>query len=199
LNFDLLEEIMPLEETLRSLKEKFGDEISEPVVFLDETTLALRDASRLAEIARCLKNDHHFEMLVDICAIDHEGETPRFELAYHLYSFKTHESLRLKTRAAESVPSLTRVWHAADWHEREAFDMMGIRFEGHPDLRRILMWEGYPYHPLRKDFPLAGKQTGDSRPAPLDGGPFVTKSGKLPAHNREPRAKGETDRFARPD
>jgi hypothetical protein len=88
----------------------------------------------------------------------------------------------LKLSASEDeleVPTVTGVWATADWHEREMFDMMGIRFTGHPDLRRILMWDGYPYYPLRKDFPLAGKpsdlpEVAFTKPAPLEGGPFVS-------------------------
>ena len=90
--------------------------------------------------------------------------------------------LRLKTDVSEEkseLPSVTGVWRTANWHEREIYDMMGIRFRGHPDLRRILMWEGYPYFPLRKDFPLAGKPSGFAgrgvhQISPMEGGPFVT-------------------------
>jgi NADH-quinone oxidoreductase subunit C len=110
--------------------------------------------------------------------------------------------VRLTTQLSEELPeapSLTGVWPTADWHEREIYDMMGIRFSGHPDLRRILMWDGYPYFPLRKDFPLAGKQSdlpevAFTDPAPLAGGPFVTIAGGKDTISREPRVRiPETD------
>ena len=105
--------------------------------------------------------------------------------------------LRLRTAVSEEkseLPTVTTVWRTADWHEREAFDMMGIRFGGHPDLRRILMWEGYPYFPLRKDFPLAGKpsdlpEVAFTKPAPQEGGPFVTLPGGGNSTVREPRVR----------
>jgi NADH-quinone oxidoreductase subunit C len=110
--------------------------------------------------------------------------------------------LRLKTDVSEEkaeLSTVTTVWKTADWHEREIYDMMGIRFRGHPDLRRILMWEGYPYFPLRKDFPLAGKASeipdvAFTQPAPLEGGPFVTIAGGNDTIGREPRVRiPETD------
>jgi NADH-quinone oxidoreductase subunit C len=114
-----------------------------------------------------------------------------------LYSLDQQCHLRLKTSVSEEqseLPTVTGVWGAADWHEREIYDMMGIRFQGHPDLRRIIMWKGYPYHPLRKDFPLAGKPSempdvAFSQAAPLEGGPFVTSPGIKDAMEREPRAR----------
>jgi len=108
------------------------------------------------------------------------------------------EWLRLKVRVSEDhleIPSVTSVWATADWHEREAFDMFGVRFTGHPDLRRILMWDGYPFYPLRKDFPLGGKPSAMpdvafSESAPLEGGPFVTVPSTASVKDREPRARG---------
>ena len=135
---------------------------------------------------------------MDLSGADHLGEDPRFEVVYELYSLANGEWLRLKVRLSEDsleIPTVTNVWATADWHEREAFDMYGIRFHGHPDLRRILMWDGYPFHPLRKDFPLGGKPSempdvAFSDAAPLEGGPFVTVSSTATVKDREPRARG---------
>jgi len=92
------------------------------------------------------------------------------------------------------LPTVTGIWRTADWHEREIYDMMGIKFSGHRDLRRILMWEGYPYFPLRKDFPLAGRPSempdvAFSKAAPLEGGPFVTVPSTATTKDREPRSR----------
>ena len=135
---------------------------------------------KIPEIMAALKSQG-FTYLVDITGVDNQGEDPRFEVVYELCDLQKKKHLRLKTAVAEgdSVPSVSGTWRTADWHEREIWDMLGIRFSGHPDLRRILMWEGYPPHPLRKDFPLAGLPTempdiAFTAKAPLEGGPFVT-------------------------
>ena len=97
-----------------------------------------------------------FDFLADVTAVHWPDDEKPMELVYHLYSYGSDERLRLKVRAAEgqSVPSLCPVWRSANWNDREAWDMFGIRFDGHPDLRRILMPEDYTDHPLRKEFPL---------------------------------------------
>nr|MCU0793114.1 NADH-quinone oxidoreductase subunit C [Opitutaceae bacterium] len=115
--------------------------------------------------ARCfLRDEKCFDLLSDVTAIDWDVESsPRFSVVWHLLSTTHHGYVRIVADCASdtepSAPSLTSLWAGADWHERETFDLMGIRFTDHPDLRRILMWDGYPYHPLRKDFPLAGIET----------------------------------------
>jgi NADH-quinone oxidoreductase subunit C len=129
--------------------------------------------------------------------VDNHGEDPRFTIVYELYGYSHRCHLRLKTCVNEErgeLPTVTGVWRTADWHEREIFDLMGIRFRGHPDLRRIIMWEGYPHHPLRKDFPVAGKPTdvpgvAFTQAAPIEGGPFVTAPGGKDAIGREPRVR----------
>jgi NADH-quinone oxidoreductase subunit C len=179
------------------LKEKFGDILSEPAEFRGEYTLVLSDSGRIAEVCAAAKSGLGFDYLVDLSSVDNYGEDPRFTVVYHLYGYSHRHHLRLKTSVSEETPELptvTAVWRTADWHEREIYDMMGIRFSGHPDLRRILMWEGYPYFPLRKDFPLAGKasempETAFSNPAPLEGGPFVTAPGGKDSIAREPRVR----------
>ena len=171
--------------TSQKLKAKFGDLISEPAEFRGEITLKVADAEQIAEVCRFAKNDLGFNYLVDISSVDNYGDDPRWTVVYHLRGLTHGCELRLKTDVSEEkseLPSVIGVWRTANWHEREIYDMMGIRFRGHPDLRRILMWEGYPYFPLRKDFPLAGKPSelpgvAFTKPAPLEGGPFVTVPG----------------------
>ena len=116
--------------------------------------------------------------------------------------------LRLKTVVSEddldAPPTVSDLWPTADWHEREIYDMMGIRFAGHPDLRRILMWDGYPFFPLRKDFPLEGKPSdmpdvAFTGIAPLEGGPFVTSPSDATVKDREPRARPPQVRDTRPE
>ena len=139
-----------------------------------------------------------YELLLDISSVDHMGETPRFEMVYELATLDDSKHVRVKARVAEDVevPSAVSIWKTANWHEREVYDMMGIKFKGHPQMERILMWEGFPHFPLRKDFPLAGKESempdvAFSGVAPLEGGPFVTSPGST-RESGEPRAKGES-------
>jgi NADH-quinone oxidoreductase subunit C len=162
---------------------------------------------KILEGLRYLKENEGFDFLADLTAIDQYDKTPRFEVVYHVYSTERHEYIRVVTpcpsEADPACPSVVNLWATADWHEREAYDMFGIRFDGHPDLRRILMWDGYPYHPLRKEFPLAGMEvefpdadlaevTGKKvEPAPMMGGPFhASQKGSMV--DREPRADDES-------
>ena len=189
---------MSARELAQQLKTRFGDLISEPAEFRGEITVRLSDPACIAEICRFAKKDLGFDCLVDLSSLDHYGSDPRWTVVYHLYGYGHHCYLRIKTDVGEEeseLPTVTTVWRAADWHEREVYDMMGIRFRGHPDLRRILMWEGYPYFPLRKDFPLAGKPSNVpavafTNAAPLEGGPFVTLPGGRDSTAREPRVRG---------
>jgi NADH-quinone oxidoreductase subunit C len=188
-------------EFAQKIKARFGDLISEPTEFRGETTLKVSDAEHIVEVCEFAKKELGFNFLVDISSVDNYGEDPRWTIVYHLRGLAHGDELRLKTRVNEEkseLPSVTTVWKTANWHEREIYDMMGIRFRGHPDLRRILMWEGYPYFPLRKDFPLAGKPTdvpgvAFTQPAPLEGGPFVTAPGGKDAIECEPHVRNPED------
>jgi NADH-quinone oxidoreductase subunit C len=185
-------------ELAQQLKARFGDVLSDPAEFRGEITLKLTDAERIAEVCGFAKKELGCDLLLDITSMDNYGEDPRWTVVYHLYGIAHRCHLRLKTQVSEALselPTVTGVWAGADWHEREVYDMMGLRFRGHPDLRRILMWEGYPYFPLRKDFPLAGKPSevpdvAFSQTAPLEGGPFVTLPGGRDTVEREPRVRG---------
>lgn len=141
-----------------------GDAILDAKEFVGEITLTIaRD--RIREVATKFK-EAGYRYLVDLTAVDYStypGYTgERFAVVYHLYSHEKNVRIRLKTFTPEgtSVQSVTPVWKNANWHEREVWDMFGIAFDGHPNLERILMWEGFNGHPLRKDFPLRGIDTG---------------------------------------
>lgn len=185
---------MTAAEAAASLESKFS--LKQRADFRGETTITI-PREQVKEICRFSKAELGFDYLVDITSIDNFGDEPRFEVVYELYSMTDGVHLRLKLSVSEddlAVPTVSDVWATADWHEREMFDMMGIRFAGHPDLRRILMWEGYPYYPLRKDFPLAGKpsevpEVAFTKSAPLEGGPFVTVPSTATVKDREPRAR----------
>lgn len=192
--------ISTLKAQFHSLKEGLGTDM----VSLDvshEDYLALFEA---------LKH-HGYDMLMDLTCIDW-GLNPtdwptasRFSVAVHLLSSVHKSYLRVtsSTSDGKALPSLSHLYPAANWHEREAFDMFGMQFQGHPDLKRILMWEGYPYHPLLKDFPLAGIETELPAPdvaeatkakviaAPMMGGPFKA-SGQACSSQAEPQALDES-------
>ena len=177
------------------LREIYRGKIWETLEFRGEHTVRVELGSLHELLAKCHK-DLGYEMILDISSVDHFGEDPRFEMVYEIASLDDSKHLRVKAKVSEdeSVPSVTDVWLGADWHEREVWDMMGIPFTGHPNLKRILMWEGYPFFPLRKDFPLAGRPTdlpdvAFTGVAPLEGGPFVTSGGEEDVARREPRAQ----------
>jgi NADH-quinone oxidoreductase subunit C len=186
---------MSAADDVNKLREIFGDRILGNVEFRGEQTVIAGLGALHDVLAKC-RNDLAYEMVLDVSSVDHFGEDPRFEIVYEIATVDDSKRLRVKAKVAEDekVPSAADLWAGADWHEREVWDMMGIPFSGHPNLKRILMWEGYPFFPLRKDFPLAGRPSdmpdvAFSDVAPLEGGPFVTCAGGEDTVRREPRAR----------
>src|SRR5262245_15362938 len=187
---------MTAQELVDPLEKSFGPKIQAKTEFRGETTFTIA-AEDLRKIAEFCRDQLSFDYLLDITSIDNLGEEPRFEVLYHLYSMSHAAHLRLRLRVPEqigSVATVSDIWPTANWHEREIYDMMGINFDGHPDLRRILMWDGYPFFPLRKDFPLQGlpsemPDVAFTKVTPLEGGPFVTVPSTATSKDREPRAR----------
>jgi NADH-quinone oxidoreductase subunit C len=144
---------------VKKLQEKFPASILEVKTFRDEINVTVHKKD-LFETCRFLHSDPdlQYHMLTDLCGVDFFPDRPRFEVVYLLYSMKNQQRLRLKIRVgeSESVASVESIWKAANWLEREVYDLFGIPFDHHPDLRRILLWDGYEGHPLRKDFPVEG-------------------------------------------
>jgi NADH-quinone oxidoreductase subunit C len=150
-----------LGELVEKLRGRFSQAIGEVVSFRDEYTIRVK-REYLLESARFLKEEpeYAFTFLSDLCGVDYLGREPRFEVVYHLYSMEHAHRLRMKISLLSNdltIPSVVSVWKTANWHERECYDLLGITFSNHPDLRRILTPEGFRDYPLRKDFPLKGR------------------------------------------
>jgi len=159
-----IQTVPALSPEVEGLKSRFGDQVLDALDGIDMPTVMLaRDT--IVEACHYLKQQQGFEQLIDLCGLDmsehpdHDEDDPRFMVVYHLLSVGKNKRIRLKTPVNERdlVGSVTEVWPTANWFEREAFDMYGILFVNHPDLRRILTDYGFEGHPLRKDFPLTGR------------------------------------------
>jgi NADH-quinone oxidoreductase subunit C len=196
-----------------ALKQKFPQAVDRPST--DHLAFNV-PVGEVPAVLKFLRDEAAFDLLMDVTAIDNgEIASPRFTVVYHLLSTtQSGTYVRVAANCASdsepTAPSVVGLWAGANWHERECFDMFGIKFDGHPDLRRILMWDGYPYHPLRKEFPLAGietdlpvddiaEETGTKVvAAPMAGGPFVASPGEINLTEAEPRAKDESWSDRRP-
>jgi NADH-quinone oxidoreductase subunit C len=193
-------------DAIASLQKHFPGKVGQAKEFRGDHTIDV-DKEIIRGVAGHLKQ-LGYNFIVDISSVDHFGSEPRYEMVYEFCAIGGPDDqahLRVKAKVSEdepSIDSIVPIFQGADWHEREVFDMMDIKFNGHHDLRRILMWDGYPYHPLKKDFPLEGLpsdlpgEQGFSRRAPLEGGPFVAAPadkppaiGDAPTTSREPRAQ----------
>ena len=147
---------------LRRLLDVHGEAVGATHAQCGDAT-ALVERAQVVPVLRFLRDDAEcaFDTLTDLCAVDYLGETPRFEVVYHLFSIGKGHRLRVKTRVPEDDPVVAtalEVWPSANWMEREVWDLYGIRFEGHPDLRRILLYDEFEGHPLRKDYPKERRQ-----------------------------------------
>jgi NADH-quinone oxidoreductase subunit C len=153
----------PADRTVALARDLLGDDVLEVVEFRGETTIELSPA-RLVALCQALRDapELRYNFLVDITAVDWPDRVPRFDVVYHLLSIPTRAVVRLKVRVGDEgedkphMPTVATVWPAANWFEREIYDLFGIIFDGHPDLRRILMPDDWTTYPLRKDYPLTG-------------------------------------------
>ncbi len=174
-------------EALESLEEQFGEVITGVTEYAAEQTVFVQK-NAIVDVCRFLKDELGYRYLSDMGTIDRFTEENRFELYYSVVNLKTQKRLRVKVRVEEDdpvVPTVTGVYRAASWHEREAWDMMGIRFDGHSDLRRIFMPEDFEYHPARKEFPTLGIPGSLPLPPQVNDGeltldPFARAHGNLP-------------------
>jgi len=152
---------MEKKKVLEDLKQRFQEKIKETSVQFGDEVLAI-DKDSLLDVVKFLKAEPYaYAMLLDLTCVDYLGREPRFDMVYHLYSLSNKHRLRIKAQLSEkdlSVDSLTPIWKNANWLEREVFDLFGVNFNGHPDLRRIFMYDGFEGFPLRKDYPLRKRQ-----------------------------------------
>lgn len=146
------------EELKKEIQEKFEEFFVEFSSLLEEEVLVTKKEGVIPVLS--FLKDYGFELLLDITAVDWLGKKPRYEVVYHLLSFKDKRRVRIKVPVEEEskISSVSSLWKNADWLEREVWDMYGIIFEGHPNLKRILMYQEFEGHPLRKDYPLKKRQ-----------------------------------------
>ncbi len=152
---------MEEKEILKRLQFKFPVEVKSAETALGDEIVVIAKEALLSVAAFLKEKPQDYAMLLDLTCIDHQGEEPRFEMVYHLLSLAGNRRLRIKARLPEDdlrIASLTSLWKNANWLEREVFDLFGVQFEGHPDLRRIFMYDGFEGYPLRKDYPLRRSQ-----------------------------------------
>ena len=150
---------MSLEDLAKTVDGVLGNRVVSRTIANGELTVVV-EAKRIVDVLTKLRDDPgcQFEVLIDICGVDYPERAHRFDVVYHILSLRKNQRIRVKLETDEDtpVPSVTSVFPGADWFEREAYDLYGILFTGHPDLRRILTDYGFEGHPLRKDFPLTG-------------------------------------------
>lgn len=135
------------------LKQRYGSGVSEASTYLGQSYFVV-DSSLIPEILQILRDEEQFDYCVDLTAVHYPNREKQFDVVWILYSFAKNERIRVKTMIADgaALPSSTSIWATCNWLEREVYDMFGIRFEGHPDLKRILLPEDWKGHPLRKDY-----------------------------------------------
>jgi NADH-quinone oxidoreductase subunit C len=143
-----------------NFKQRFGSGIREASAYVGQNYMVV-DASVVYQVLQVLHDDEGFDYCVDITAVHYPKREEQFDLVWILYSFPRNERIRVKTllKDAAAAPSVTAIWSTSNWLEREVFDMFGIRFEGHPDLKRILLPDGWQGYPLRKDYPILLQDT----------------------------------------
>ncbi len=154
-------EELPLVKAIRAFSGEGVEEVSAFMGKEDELTVVVR-RDQIHPLCLHLKDQHHFNFLSDLCGVHYPDRDRPFEVVYHLYGLERRGRLRLKVRLgeAETAPTVSDIWRTANWLEREAYDMVGIDFEGHPDLRRILLPDDWEGHPLRKEYPVRGDGFG---------------------------------------
>lgn len=152
---------MENQKVIEALQEKFPQAVVEVSAQFGDDTLVIQKDALLEIMDFIYQKPYEFTMLLDLTCVDYMGETPRYQMVYHVYSLAHNLRLRLKAPVEEgdlTIDSLTGRWKNANWLEREVYDMFGIRFNRHPDMRRLFMYEGFEGHPLRKDYPLRKRQ-----------------------------------------
>jgi len=188
-----------VEATLEALASQFGDAVEEVIAYAGERTVRV-DRARIIDVLTFLKKEQGYTYLADLGGIDRFTEDDRYEIMYNLVNMDQGKRIRVVIRVDEdsmTVPSATAVYKAANWNEREVWDMFGIRFEGHNDLRRMFMPDDFDYHPLRKEFPLLGVPGSLPLPPQTPSGgltldPFARAHGSIPPKSFDEPA-GEDD------